>query len=76
MEGEIVAISQHKITVSCCPEYMKEFSLYQDMEIVAKEENAYAKIMNIEEGVLELHFTFLSEHFMNVCGYTEGGESK
>lgn len=76
VEGEIVAISQHKITVACCSECMKEFSLYQDMEIVTKEENAYAKIMNIEEGILELHFTFLSEHFMNVCGYTEGGESK
>lgn len=74
--GEIVSVSQHKIAVSCRSEYMSEFSLYQDMEIVTQEENAYAKIMSIEDGVLGLHFTFLSEHFMDVCGYGEGGEGK
>jgi len=76
VEGEIIAVSQHKVTISCCREYMKEFSLYQDMEIVAREENAYAKIMKIEAGFLELHFTFLSEHFMDMCGYMEGRKSK
>ena len=71
VEGEITAVSQHKIKVECSPEYMKEFSLYQDMEIVANGENAYAKIMEINDDVLELHFTFLSEHFMEMCGCVE-----
>ncbi len=71
VEGKITAISQHKINVECNCENMKEFSLYQDMEIVANGENAYAKIMEINDSILELHFTFLSEHFMEICGCVE-----
>lgn len=74
--GEIIGISQHRIEVACQREAMGEFALYQDMEIVVDEENAYAKIMNITDGMLELHFTFLSEHFMAMCGYVEGEVSK
>lgn len=72
--GEITGLSQHKICVLCGEEHMQEFALYQDMEIVVGKENAYAKIIQIEEDVLKLHFTFLSEHFLEVCGYTEGRE--
>ncbi len=69
--GEITGISQHKIRVACQKDNMQEFALYQDMEIVVGEENAYAKILKMKEGTLELHFTFLSEHFLEVCGYAE-----
>jgi hypothetical protein len=67
--GEITDISRHRIGILCQQGQMKEFELYQDMEIVVGDENAYAKIMEIEENSLNLHFTFLSEHFMEVCGY-------
>lgn len=69
--GEITGLSQHKICVVSQKEHMQEFALYQDMEIVVGDENAYAKIMKIKDEVLELHFTFLSEHFLKDCGYAE-----
>lgn len=72
VQGDITKLSPHRIGIVCEKETMKEFSLYQDMEIVFREENAYAKIMKISEEMLELHFTFLSEHFLEVCGLTKG----
>lgn len=75
-EGEIIAVSQHKIKVACRREYVKEVALYQDLEIVVNDENAYAKIMSIDDEVLDLHITFLSEHFMEMCGYVKGEETK
>lgn len=75
VEGEITGLSQHNIRMVCREEYMQEFELYQDMEILVGKENAYAKIMQIEGCTLQLHFTFLSEHFLEVCGYIEGRET-
>ncbi len=72
--GSVTGISRHKIQVLCQSEQMSEFAIYQDTEIVVGEENAYAKIVAINEQTLELHFTFLSERFMQVCGYTEERE--
>ncbi len=76
MEGMITALSRHRISILCTEESMEEFAVYQDMEIVVGDENAYAKIMHIHENTLQLHFTFLSEHFLKVCGYEaeEGNE--
>ncbi|MBQ8526861.1 MAG: adenylate/guanylate cyclase domain-containing protein [Lachnospiraceae bacterium] len=76
VEGNIFAISEHKVHVICKEEYMHEFSLYQDTEIVLGHENAYAKILGIEGNRLYLYFTFLSEHFLETCGYAakEGNE--
>lgn len=73
--GEIEGLSQHTIRVACQKEYKQEFNLYQDMEIMVGDENAYAKIMKIDECTLQLHFTFLSEHFLEVCGYRERRET-
>lgn len=73
--GEIDALSQHIIRVVCRKENKQEFELYQDMEVLVGDENAYAKIMKIDECTLQLHFTFLSEHFLEVCGYKEGRET-
>ena len=72
VQGEITKLSQHKIGVSCQKESMKEFAVYQDMEIVVGKENAYAKIMKISDDTLELHFTFLSEYFLEICGFSAG----
>ena len=60
----------------CQQENIEEFALYQDMEIVAGDENAYAKIVSIDDSVLELHITFLSEHFLEMCGYVKGAENE
>lgn len=76
VQGRITKVSRHKIGVVCAEESMQEFALYQDMEIVVGKENAYAKIMSISGEELELHFTFLSEHFMEMCGFSGGVEEK
>lgn len=74
VHGNICAISGHKICICCEEKDMHEFAVYQDMEVVVGDENAYAKILNIEENKLYLYFTFLSEHFLEQCGYkTEKG---
>lgn len=76
VQGEVTAICEHRICIQCDREQMHEFALYQDMEIMLGEENAYAKIMEIKDNSLYLHFTFLSEHFFEACGYRikEGNE--
>ncbi|MBE5881903.1 MAG: adenylate/guanylate cyclase domain-containing protein [Lachnospiraceae bacterium] len=76
VQGDIMAISEHRICISCKEAYMKEFALYQDMEVVVGDECAYAKILGIEDNYLHLYFTFLSEHFLMNCGYDakEGNE--
>ncbi len=75
IKGEIEGLSQHRIRIICRKESAQEFELYQDMEILVGDENAYAKIMKIEDSILQLHFTFLSEHFLEACGYREGRET-
>jgi len=69
VKGTVTAISEHRICISCREEDMREFALYQDMEVVVGDENAYAKILSIGEQSLHLYFTFLSEHFLDRCGY-------
>lgn len=73
--GEIAGLSQHTLRIICRKEHKQEFDLYQDMEVLVGDENAYAKIMKIDECTLQLHFTFLSEHFLEVCGYIERRET-
>lgn len=69
VKGKIEGLSQHTVRIVCRKENKQEFELYQDMEILVGNENAYAKIMKIEDCMLQLRFTFLSEHFLEVCGY-------
>nr|MBQ8253674.1 hypothetical protein [Lachnospiraceae bacterium] len=69
ISATISALSEHKIVLMCDKEHMNEFSVYQDVDIVVGEENAYAKIIKKEKDRLQLHFTFLSEFFLEVCGY-------
>ena len=75
IKGEIDGLSKHTIRLVCRKENRQEVELYQDMEILVGEENAYAKIMKIEDCMLQLRFTFLSEHFLEVCGYRERRET-
>lgn len=69
VKGDIMAVSAHRICISCEEKDRHEFSLYQDMEVVVGDENAYAKILSIEDNRLYLYFTFLSECFLTDCGY-------
>ena len=73
LPGMITAISAHRIVIECEMAHKDEFSVYQDIDILVGEENAYAKIMKMENNRLELHFTFLSEHFLAVCGQDATG---
>lgn len=71
----ISAVSAHKIVIECEQKVMKDFSEYQDVDIVLNDQNAYAKVIKKEKENLKLHFTFLSEFFLRECGY-EAKEGK
>ena len=65
----ILAVSDHKIIIGCEQKLMKDFSEYQDVDIVLKDQNAYAKVIKKDKESMNLHFTFLSEFFLKECGY-------